>query len=263
MVPIAGGTAVMVDVNGGACPEVLLDLSLIDEVQTVERADTTMRLGAGVTYTQIIEELEEPLPGLAAASRTIAGRQVRNRGTLGGALALADPSSDALAGLIAARATVELRTLSGAREVSVEEFVVGPGQTVLGPDELVTAFVVPVADGPVAYAKAGARNAMARAVCGVALALHPRHGGATVAVVGAGPRPVRAREAEELIAADAPWDDGDALEPGWAEEIGRRVAAAVPGLADVRGSAAYRRHLAAVLGRRALERAWAALGPAA
>ncbi|MEA2157252.1 MAG: hypothetical protein QOE11_3392, partial [Solirubrobacteraceae bacterium] len=248
-VVVAGGTAVMVQLNAGARPATLIDLSLVEELRAIGRDGAAVRIGAAVTYTRVIEELAGPLPGLAAASRTIAGRQVRNRATPAGALVLGDPSGDALAALVAADARLELAALGReARSVRVHDFISGPGSTLLAPDELVVALVVPVAPGPVAYAKAGARNAMARAVCGVAAALDPGRRMAAIAVVGAGPRPVRARGAEQLFAAQAPWaEPGAPLEPGWLAEIGERIAGAVEGLADARGSAAYRRQLAAVL----------------
>ena len=88
---------------------------------------------------------------------------------------------------------------AGVRTVPVQDVVVGPG-------ELLTAIVVPVADGPVAYAKAGMRNAMARAICGVAVALSPARRAVAIGVVGA--TATRAPEAEALLARDAPWGAG-------------------------------------------------------
>jgi CO/xanthine dehydrogenase FAD-binding subunit len=244
---------VLLDLNRGVEPAVLLDLSAIGGWDAVTRDGGALRLGAGVTYTQVLEELAEELPGLALAARTVASRQIRNRATLAGALVLADPSGDALAALGAAGADVELTSAArGARRVAADAFITAPGACVLAPDELVTALHVPVADGPVAYAKAGARNAMARAVCGVAVAVHAPRRAVSVCVVGAAPTVVRPAAAEAL-AAEA-WDgiDGRML-----EEFGAHVAEAIAEpVADVRGSGAYRRRAAAVLARRALRRAW-------
>jgi CO/xanthine dehydrogenase FAD-binding subunit len=260
-VVVAGGTGVLIELNAGARPDTLIDLSLVAELRAIDRGGPTVRVGAAVTYTRVIEELAEPLPGLAAASRTVAGRQVRNRATLAGALVLGDAAGDALAALVAADAEIELASARrGSRRIAAGDFITAAGATVLAPDELVVALVVPVATGPVAYAKAGARNAMARAICGVAAALDPARRAAAIAVVGAGALPVRARAAEELVAAEAPWDRRGALEAGWLAEVGERIAAAVDGVADARASAAHRRRLAGVLGRRALGRAWAGLG---
>jgi CO/xanthine dehydrogenase FAD-binding subunit len=229
---------VLVDLNAGRRPAGLIDLSRVAELAAVERDAPVVRVGAGVTYTRVIEELGELLPGVAMASRTVASRQIRNRGTLGGALALRDPSSDALAGLLAADAQAELAGPDGVRTVPVCELAIAPG-------ELLTALLVPVADGPVAYAKAGVRNAMSRAVCGVAVALHPDARAVAIAVVG-GARSLRAREAEELLAREAAWDGGPP-DAGLLRRAGELVAGAVAPIPP---------HAAAVLTRRALERAW-------
>jgi CO/xanthine dehydrogenase FAD-binding subunit len=252
---VAGGTGVLIELNRGAPADELLDLSRVDGWRSAERDGDVLRLGAGVTYTHVIEQLAGPLPGLALAARTVASPQIRNRGTLAGALVLADPSGDALAALGAAGAEIEMSGPAGARRVAAEAFITAPGACVLGPDELVTALHVPVADGPVAYAKAGARNAMARAVCGVAVALHHADRRATVCVVGAAPAAVRPTAAEALVA--EAWDD---LDDAAVHRFGTLVGEAVDPLPDARGSAAYRRHAAAVLARRALRRAWEGRG---
>ena len=256
---VAGGTEVMPFRNRGERPGPLLDLSAVAELRQVEDGDP-LRLGAGVTYTRQLEELAEPLPVLAAAARTIASRQVRNRATLGGALAIADPSGDIFAALTAAGAEVELASASGTRRVPVLDFAVGPFECDLGADELITAVLVPRAAGPAAYAKVGARNAMARAACAVAVVLDLPGRAAGIAVAAAGPTPLRAPAAEELVAAEAPWDGEGELDAGWLAKVGELVAQAVRPWPDGRGSDAYKRHAAAVLAGRALARAWRGRG---
>ena len=248
---MAGGTGVLVDLNRGVGSAALLDLSRVAGLRSATREGDTVRLGAGVTYTDVLEGHAETLPGLAAAARTVASRQVRNRATLAGALVLGDPSGDALAALGAAGALVEVAGPRGRRTVVAAAFVTAPGACDLQPDELVTALLVPVADGPVAYAKAGARNAMARSVCAVAIALHPARRTAAACVVGAAPTAIRPRTAEALVA-DA-WDD---LDDRVLRRFGELVAEAVDPLPDARGPAAYRRHVAGVLATRVLDRVW-------
>jgi CO/xanthine dehydrogenase FAD-binding subunit len=248
---VAGGTGVLVDLNRGVEPVALIDLSRVAGLRNARRDGEIVCLGAGVTYTDVLERHADDLPGLAAAARTVASRQIRNRATLAGALVLGDPSGDALAALGAAEARVEIRSSRGRRMVAADAFVTAPGVCDLQPDELVTALLVPVADGPVAYAKAGARNAMARAVCAVAIALHPARRTATACVVGAAPIAIRPSVAEALVAAS--WDALD--DPATAERFGALVAAAVDPDPDERGSVAYRRHIAGVLASRALRRA--------
>jgi xanthine dehydrogenase iron-sulfur cluster and FAD-binding subunit A len=253
--------------NRGERPGPLLDLSRVAELHAIEEGDP-VRLGAAVTYTRLLEELTEPLPVLALAARTIASRQVRNRATLGGALATADPSADVLAALVAAGADVELASASGVRRVPVADFLTGPYERDLRADELIVAVRAPRAAGPAAYAKVGARNAMARAACAVAVVLDTARRTAGIAVAASAPTPVRATAAEELLAAEAPWGSGGELDPGFVLRVGALVAEATRPRSDGRGSEAYKRHAAAVLGGRALARAWrsdgspAAAGPA-
>jgi CO/xanthine dehydrogenase FAD-binding subunit len=254
-VVVAGGTGVLVEINRGVEPTALIDLSRVAGLREAKMLGDVVALGAGVTYSDVLEHHAETLPGLAAAARTVASRQIRNRATLVGALVLADPSGDALAALGAAGAKVEIRGTRGRRTVPVDSFIVAPGICDLRSDELVTALLVPVADGPTAYAKAGARNAMARAVCGVAVALHPGRRTGSACVVGAGPSAVRPDVAEALV--HASWD---ALEdPPTAQRFGALVAAAVDPIPDARGSVEHRRHIAGVLAARALRRAAAEL----
>ncbi|HYI17273.1 MAG TPA: FAD binding domain-containing protein [Solirubrobacteraceae bacterium] len=251
-VVVAGGTEVMPARNRGERPGPLLDLSRVTGLAAVAEGDI-LRLGAGVTCSRVIEELDELLPLLAAAARTVASRQVRNRATLGGTLAVADPSADVLTALVAAGAEVELASAAGARRIGIAAFLTGPYACDLRADELVVAVHVPAAAGPAAYAKVGARNAMARAACAVAVALDVERRTAAIAVAAAGPTPLRASAAEALVA-DARWEDE--LDAGFLEEVGALVAGATAPRTDRRGSAAYKRHAAAVLARRALARAW-------
>jgi CO/xanthine dehydrogenase FAD-binding subunit len=255
---VAGGTGVLVELNRGLDPPALLDLSRVAELRGTAEVGGggALRLGAATTYTDVLERHAEQLPGLAAAARTVASRQIRNRATIAGALVLGDPSGDALAALGAADAIVEVAGPRHAvRHVAATAFVTGFGACDLAADELVTALIVPIADGPTAYAKAGARNAMARAVCGVAIELHPIARSATVCVVGAAPTAIRPATAEALVA-DA-WEDG--IDDRVLRRFGALVAAAVDPRPDARGSAEYRRRVAGVLASRALDRAWGAL----
>ncbi|MGZ8635004.1 MAG: FAD binding domain-containing protein [Solirubrobacteraceae bacterium] len=252
-VVVAGGTEVMPARNRGERPGPLLDLSRVAGLAAVGDG-SVLRLGAGVTCTRVIEELAEAVPVLAAAARTVASRQVRNRATLGGTLAVADPSADVLTALLAAGAEVELASAAGTRRVALADFLAGPFACDLRAGELVTAVHVPAAAGPAAYAKVGARNAMARAACAVAVVLDVERRTAAIAVAAAGPTPLRATAAEALVAETAPWE-GE-LDAGWLEEAGALVAGATAPRSDRRGSAAYKRHAAAVLARRALVRAW-------
>jgi CO/xanthine dehydrogenase FAD-binding subunit len=183
-VVVAGGTEVMPARNRGERPGPLLDLSRVAGFRDATRDGGLVRLGAGVTFSAAIEA---GIPVLALAARTVASRQIRNRATLGGAVALADPSADVLAALLAADARIEV---DGARTVALSDFLTGPFACSLTADELVTAVLVPVPTGPAAYAKVGARNAMARAVCAVAVCGDDATRTVRVAVAGCGPVPL-------------------------------------------------------------------------
>jgi CO/xanthine dehydrogenase FAD-binding subunit len=249
-VPIWGGTDVMVEMNFARTrPEVLLDLTRVDELSRWEAVDGWVRIGAGVSYTRVIGELGSLLPGLAMASRTVGSPQIRNRGTIGGNLGSSSPAGDALPPLFAAGADIEVESVRGSRRLPVAEFVVGPKQNVLAGDELIAAVWMPVRAGAAQqFAKVGTRNAMVIAVCSFALDVSDGRVGTCIG--SAGPTPLRALEAEAFAAGLTE------LTPPDAARFGELVAAAASPIDDVRGTAAYRRHALSVLARRTLTWAW-------
>jgi CO/xanthine dehydrogenase FAD-binding subunit len=254
---IAGGTDVMVEMNFDRVrPQAMLDLTRVAELREWGADDGRLRVGAGVSYTRIIDELGDRLPSLAVASRTVGSPQIRNRGTVGGNLGTASPAGDALPPLYVAEAEVELASVRGVRRVPVDEFVTGPKRTCAREDELIAAFVLPAATGSQQFAKIGTRNAMVIAVCSVTLALWPERRAVRVCLGSAGPTPLRAREAEELAEGVLDWDSFAPVAAGDLARFGELVAGAARPIDDVRGSAAYRRHAIAVLARRALAWAW-------
>jgi CO/xanthine dehydrogenase FAD-binding subunit len=258
-VPIAGGTDVMVELNfDRRRPSALLDLTRVRELAEWAPDNGLLRVGAGVTYARVIDELGGRLPGLAMASRTVGSPQIRNRGTVGGNLGSASPAGDAHPPLLAASAVVEVASVRGTRRVPVAEFFTGPKRNVLAADELVTAVLVAPDLGPQQFAKVGTRNAMVIAVCSFGVAVHTADRRVGTGIGSAAPTPRRAPEAEELAAAELPWSSGGPLDDGLARRFGELVAAAAAPIDDVRGTAAYRRHALAVLARRTLHWAWEA-----
>ena len=258
-VPLAGGTDLMVAINfRQARPAAVLDLTRVDELREWTPDDGRVRVGAGVTYTRLIDELGDRVPGLAIASRTVGSPQIRNRGTVGGNLATASPAGDGLPPLYAAGAVVELASVRGTRRVPVAEFVTGPKRNALAADELITAFELPAATGPQQFAKVGTRNAMVIAVCSVALAVWPERRRVATCIGSAGPTPLVATEAEQFIAGVLDWDRGAPLAGDALDRFGDLVGAAARPIDDVRGTAGYRRHAVGVLARRTLQWAWSA-----
>jgi CO/xanthine dehydrogenase FAD-binding subunit len=260
-VPIAGGTDVMVAINFDRIrPAAMLDLTRVPELAEWGEEDGRLRVGAGVTYTRLIAELAERLPGLAIASRTVGSPQIRNRGTVGGNLATASPAGDALPPLFASDAEVELASTAGTRRVPVGELVTGPKRTALGEHELIAAFLLPPAAGPQQFAKIGTRNAMVIAVCSLGLALWPERRAVAACIGSAGPTPIRATAAEDFIAGalseDGLWDSRAALPAATLARFGELVEQAARPIDDVRGTAEYRHHALGVLARRTLAWAW-------
>jgi CO/xanthine dehydrogenase FAD-binding subunit len=258
-VPIAGGTDVMVELNfDRRRPPQILDLTRVAELTEWGSEDGRIRVGAGVTYTRLIAELSDRLPGLAIASRTVGSPQIRNRGTVGGNLGTASPAGDGLPPLYASDAEVELASTRGTRRMAVAEFVSGPKRNALAPDELIAAFVLPPADGPQQFAKIGTRNAMVIAVCSLGLALWPSERRVTACIGSAGPTPIRATDAETFIAGvlEDLWESRAPIPDGALTRFGQLVDAAARPINDVRGTAAYRHHALSVLGCRTLAWAW-------
>ncbi|GIF74318.1 FAD binding domain-containing protein [Asanoa siamensis] len=255
--PIAGGTDVMVDLNfDRARPGALLDLTRVTDLTDWGTDGDWLRVGAGVTYRRLIDELAGRVPGLALASRTVGSPQIRNRGTVGGNLGSASPAGDAHPALLAAGALVELASVRGTRRVPVTEYFTGPKRSVRTPDELIAAFLVPARPGAEQFAKVGTRNAMVIAVCSFALSLDAATRTVGTGIGSAGPTPLRATEAEAFLAAELPWETRGAVPESVAARFGELVGSAARPIDDVRGSADYRRHALAVLARRALAWAW-------
>ncbi|MEU3752465.1 FAD binding domain-containing protein [Streptomyces olivoreticuli] len=260
-VPIAGGTDVMVEINfDHRRPEYLLDLNRIGDLYEWEIGDRDVRLGASVPYTRIMAELREPLPGLALASHTVGSPQIRNRGSVGGNLGAASPAGDAHPALLAAGADVEAESVRGTRLIPVEEFYTGVKRNALAPDELIRAVRIRKADGPQQFSKVGTRNAMVIAVCAFGLALHPQTRTVRTGIGSAAPTPVRARAAEDFLAAALEeggfWESGADLAPSLARQFAELAAGACNPIDDVRGTARYRRHAVGVMARRTLGWTW-------
>ena len=257
--PLAGGTDVMVELNlDRHRPAAILDLTRVQELTEWGSDDGHLRIGAGVTYTRLIDELGDRLPGLAIASRTVGSPQIRNRGTVGGNLGTSSPAGDAHPPLLASDAQVELASRSGLRRVPVREFFIGPKRNAMKADELIAAFLVQPAPGPQQFSKVGTRNAMVVAVCSFALALDPEKRTVGTGIGSAGPTPLRAVEAEDFIQGELDWENRSAPSEAALRRFGELAASAAKPIDDVRGTAAYRRHALAVMARRCLSWAWAA-----
>lgn len=258
--PIAGGTDVMVELNfDRRRPEAILDLTRVAELSDWGQENGRLRVGSGVSYTRVIAELGDSLPGLALASRTVGSPQIRNRGTIGGNLGAASPAGDAHPPLLAAAAEVELASTRGVRRVPVRDFYAGPKRNVLAGDELIAAIHIAPAAGPQQFAKIGMRNAMVIAACSFALSIDPVARRVGTGIGSAGPTPLTASEAEafleEALTEAGAWEGTEPLGAPARERFGTLVTSAAHPIDDVRSTAAYRVHALGVLARRTL--AWA------
>jgi CO/xanthine dehydrogenase FAD-binding subunit len=237
--PIAGGTDLMVELNfDRARPDALLNLNEVPELRGWRREDGTLRLGAGLTFTEAMQgEVAAALPALAEASRTVGSPQIRNRGTIGGNLGTASPAGDALPPLLVEDADVEVTGPSGTRTLPLELFLTGPKRNALAADELIEAVRVRPSGARQTFMKVGPRNALVISVCSLAVAVDREREEVRGAFGSAGPVVALVR---------CPLDEADGFPD--------RVAEAASPIDDVRGTAAYRRHALHVLARRGLER---------
>ena len=255
---LAGGTDLMVDLNfGRKRPLRVVAIDRIQELAVLDR-NGRIRMGAGVTYTRMLSE-DAGSVALREAARTVGSPQIRNAGTIGGNIATSSPAGDTLPVLAALDATVVLQSNAGERLVKFTEFMTGPKKNVRRADELVVAAQWEDAGPAQTFMKVGTRNAMVIAVAGLALVVDRARRRVGVGLGSCGPTILRAAAAEHfatgLLEAHG-WERH--LEPSEAElnEFGRLVASASRPIDDVRGTAAYRRHVLAVMGARALARVW-------
>jgi CO/xanthine dehydrogenase FAD-binding subunit len=258
-VPLAGGTDLMVAVNfGRERPRRVMSLRRLDDLGELRQAHGRVRCGAGVTYSRLLAESRDG--ALKQAARTVGSPQIRNAGTLGGNLGTCSPAGDLLPVLAALDAMVVLASRDQVRRVPFAEFMSGPKQSARRPDELILAAEWEAAGPAQAFLKAGTRNAMVIAVANCALVVDRSRRRVGLGLGSVGPVVIRARTAErfaESLFEVAGWDGPLQLSGPALQAFGRLAAAAARPVDDVRGSAAYRRHIVAVMARRALERACA------
>ncbi|MBY8860039.1 xanthine dehydrogenase family protein subunit M [Nocardia sp. CA2R105] len=234
----------------------LVDLRRPAELRGIEIGSDSVRIGAGTTHAAVgaSPEIRRAVPLLSRATPLIGHFQIRNRGTIGGAIAHADAAGEYPA--VAATLDAEIETLSprGRRTIVAAEFFTGMWSTALEPDEIVTAIRFPVRHGRSGFAiEEFARRtgdfAMAGATLAVQLDADSRISHCAIGLFGLAPTPVRARETEaELL--------GRPIEAVVAEEIGASATAGLHAIpADVHGSAEYRRRLGTAMVARAWRRA--------
>jgi CO/xanthine dehydrogenase FAD-binding subunit len=243
---MAGGTIAMPLINEGiSLPEKVMGLRRAG-LNYVNRSNGTLKIGAATTLTQMLAQDEIPLLGQAA--HHVGGWAIRNMGTVGGNLFAPPPSGDFAVALLALDAQVKLVGGDGERILPLAEFYTGFMTTALAPGELLTEIWVPVPEGKTVYGKCSRRQANTPAV--VSLAAHLAFDGeqvadARLALNGAGPHPLRAARAEEVLV-------GSALNEGRIAEAAAAAAEECEPFTDPIASEWYRRKMVNVYVRRAL-----------
>jgi CO/xanthine dehydrogenase FAD-binding subunit len=255
---LAGGTELMPDLSWGHYrPRGFVSLGHLADMNGLVEDGNAVTIGA---MTRIVALAEGPagdaVPGLRRAAESLGTPQVRNQGTLGGNVMSALPFRNFLPVLLALDAEIELQDLGGTRRVPYRDFVVGPGQTVARPGELVTTIRVPVLHGYQDYVKVGGRNAQVVATASVAIAVDIEARAVRLGMGNVGPVPLRAHRAEAFVADRLDWDGTRWANDELAEEFGRLAAADASPADDFVASADYRRRAVEVMARRLLQRAF-------
>jgi carbon-monoxide dehydrogenase medium subunit len=236
-----------------SAPEVVVDLGRVDDLRGVHEEGDEIVIGAMTTHDTMTRDplVRQHALLLALAAETVADPQVRHRGTFGGSLAHADPAGDMPAPALALDASMVVAGPSGRRTVAASDFFEGIFTTALSEDELLVEIRVPKYTGwGAAYEKFN-RVAQAWSIVGVAAAVRVDGGSiaeARVALTNMGTVPVRASAVEQALVG----------QPATADAIRAAAASAAAGTeppVDANADGDYRRHLAGVLTRRALEAA--------
>jgi aerobic carbon-monoxide dehydrogenase medium subunit len=254
---VSGATDLLMQVKRGeAVPECLIRLGEIRELDFI-RHDETGGLTVGA-LTTIAEIANSPLVRgkfsiLAQAAGMLGTPAIRNQATLGGNLCNAAPSADTAPPLLVLGAKAKIVGRQGEKIIPLEEFFVGPGQTILGQDHLLAEIQVPniLAHSGGAYFKQKRRQGADLAVVGVAVLVVM--GGKVlkevrIALGAVAPTPIRAKKAEEILR-------GRKLDQELLEKSGQTAAGEASPIDDIRGSANYRRELLAVVTKRAITQA--------
>ena len=240
-----------------AAPRVVVDLGRIGDLSYIRDDGEEIALGTLVTHAEVehSELLRRRAPMLAETAAEIGDVQVRNRGTLGGSLAHADPAADYPAAVLALKAEFTLASRSGTRTVKAKDFFVDLLTTALGPDEILTEvrFKADRARAGSAYRKLH-QPASGFAVVGVAACVRLDAKGkcdtAAVGITGVAAKPYRAMQVERALKGKAPSDKVIA-------EAASKAATGADALSDLHASARYRKAMAEVFARKALTEAFA------
>ncbi len=249
---IAGGTDLIVKLRNGMFPQAsgLVDISGLP-FKKITRENNRVIIGSGCTMSQIISDntVGEFFPALVKAASTVGANQIRNAATIGGNVANASPAGDTIPALYSLEADVLITGTMGARSVAIDQFFTGPGRSVLKPGELIEGLAIPLRKTRGAFCKLGERRA--HAISKINLALSVFNNGKTcyrIAIGSAAPTVVRCKPAEDLLE-----KAGDKLTSEVIEQAAALACETAKPISDVRSSKSYRKQMAGVLLKRALQ----------
>jgi aerobic carbon-monoxide dehydrogenase medium subunit len=233
--------------------ENLIDISRLGELRSIDLRDDEVWIGAGTphAFVGMDDEVADSVPLLTLATPYIGHFQIRTRGTLGGAIAHADPAAEYAAVAVALDATMEATSSRGPRQIPASEFFTGLWETSLAPEEILTAVRFPVWGGRSGFAiEEFARRHGDFAIAGSAVAVElddaDRVARCGIGLLGLGSTPLRGSVAEEAVV-------GLPVGELTAEEIGRLAMSGLSDIpADLQGSADYRARVGAAM----VARAW-------
>ena len=252
---LAGGTDLVIGMKAlTETPQSVISLQKIAGLAGITRdGGGGVSIGAmtKVRDIELSDEIQNGYTALAEGAAEIGSIQIRNLATIGGNIAHASPAADTVAALLALDAQVDIASADGERSVPIDTFFTGPGQTVLRAGELITRFRLLNPASGSHYIKHKIREVMDLAFIGVAAAVEMANGtitGARIGLAAVAPTPIRAREAEALLA-------GKSLTDALLAEAGEAAAAACSPISDLRCSAEHRREMVDVLTRRTVQEA--------
>lgn len=227
----------------------ILDITGIPALRGITRTDEGMRIGATTTWSDLSQaSLPPAFAGLQLAAREVGALQIQNRGTIAGNLCNASPAADGVPPLLTLDAEVELQSASGTRRLPLQSFIIGPRQTALASQEMITALHIPEAalSGDGHFLKLGARKYLVISIAMTAARIAVVDGivtQAALAIGSCGPVATRLPQVEAQML-------GQPLDPDAVTDA--MVAAALNPIADIRADAPYRATSAAELMRRTL-----------
>ena len=256
---LAGGTDLVVKLRAGTLrPRVVIALGLMKELRALKKNDDgSVEIGSMQTLREVerADLLRDGFDLIRRGAGCVSSMQVRNVATLGGNSCNASPAADTVPGLIAAGAQALLTGREGRRNLPLEQFFLGPGQTALRSDEILTGFRIPAPPphGGSCYQKFAIRGEVDLAIVGVAASLILGEDGryiqeARIALGAVAPTPLRSRKAEEMLS-------GQYAKKDLFMEAARIAAEEARPISDQRASASYRREMIQVWTRHALEEA--------